>query len=128
MTSSKSQTSESDTLIKNGYASGIKKDWWVFWQGTTPQECITVSASNDPGYRPNFCYEKEWDKASKAEVGLAAVEVAAGTAAAVAAGYVSGGTGALPAYCLATTGLAFVDAWILAGTMANDKWPHGIEQ
>ena len=62
------------------------------------------------------------------EVGLIAVEVAAGVAAGVVAGAGSGGSGALPAYCLATTGLAAVDAWILAGTMAEDKWPEGISQ
>jgi hypothetical protein len=33
-----------------------------------------------PGYRPNFCFEKKWNKASKAEIGLAATEDAVGVA------------------------------------------------
>jgi len=89
---------------------------------------VKIKAHGYADYEPNFCYEKKWDKASKAEVGLFAVEVVAGVVAAVAGGAASGGAGAAPAYCLATTAVSAGGAWLLAGEMAEDKWPNGINQ
>lgn len=94
----------------------------------TTVDCITIKASDYPGYRPNFCFEKEWDTASKTEAALFAFEVGVGVVAAGAAGSATGGGGAPIAYCGATTSLATLDAWLLAGTMAEDKWPNGIDQ
>ena len=75
---------------------------------------------------PNFCYERKWDTASQMQVGIFAVEIVAGTVAAVAGGAASGGAGAAPAYCLATTAVSAVGAWVLAEEMRDDKWPYGI--
>jgi hypothetical protein len=36
------------------------------------------------------------------------------------------GPGAIAAYCATTTAVSAAGAWLLAGTMAGDKWPNGI--
>jgi len=119
--------------IDNNFEQGtvfkkcIKGDWWNFWNGPDKTvDCIKIKAEGYADYVPNFCYERKWDKASQAQVGIFAVEIVAGTVAAVAGGAASGGAGAAPAYCLATTAVSAAGAWLLAGTMAGDKWPNGI--
>jgi hypothetical protein len=37
----------------------MKGDWWKLWEGEESTSCIKVSASDYPGYRPNFCFEDE---------------------------------------------------------------------
>jgi hypothetical protein len=115
-------------VIKNGYASCIKSDWWKFWQGTTPQDCITVSASNDPGYRPNYCFEKDWDSADTVEAIDLIAETAVGVTLAALAAPESGGTLSYPAYCMGSIAVSAAGGWILSSVHANDKWPHGIDQ
>ena len=48
----------------------------------------------------------------------------------VAAGMLASpsGPGAIAAYCATTTVVSAAGAWLLAGTMADDKWPNGINQ
>jgi hypothetical protein len=36
-------------MIKSGYASCIKKDWWKFWKGTEDVDCVKIKASDYPG-------------------------------------------------------------------------------
>jgi hypothetical protein len=62
----------------------------------------------------------------KAEVGLFAGEVAIGIVVAAIAS--PSGPGSIAAYCATTTAVSAAGAWLLAGTMAADKWPHGIDQ
>ncbi len=119
--------------IDNNFEQGtvfkkcVKGDWWSFWDGPDKSvECIKIKAEGYADYVPNFCYERKWDRASKAQVGIFAVEIVAGTVAAVAGGAASGGAGAMPAYCLATTAVSAVGAWVLAEEMRDDKWPYGI--
>jgi hypothetical protein len=102
----------------------IKGDWWAFWEGTKTVPCVKIKGHGYTDYGPNFCYEKKWDSASVAEVGIFAGEVVAGAV----AGFFSGGAAALPAYCATSVGVSAVGAWALAGTMAEDKWPSGINQ
>lgn len=110
------------------YKGCVKGDWWEFWKDDEDVPCVKIKAHGYADYEPNFCYEKKWDKASKAEVALFAGEVVAGTAAAIVTGAGTGGLGSWAAYCGTTTAVSAGGAWLLAGTMANDKWPHGIDQ
>ena len=119
--------------IDNNFEQGtvfkkcVKGDWWSFWDGPDKTvDCIKIKAEGYADYVPNFCYERKWDRASKAQVGIFAVEIVAGTVAAVAGGAASGGAGAAPAYCLATTAVSAVGAWVLAEEIRDDKWPYGI--
>jgi hypothetical protein len=109
------------------YKSCVKGDWWAFWEGPDKTvECIKIKAEGYGDYEPNFCYERKWDSASKAEVGLFAGEVAIGIVAAAIAS--PSGPGSIAAYCATTTAVSAAGAWLLVGTMAADKWPHGIDQ
>jgi hypothetical protein len=112
------------------YKSCVKGDWWAFWKEDKNVPCVKIHAEagypND--YEQNFCYEKKWDSASKAEVGIFAAEIVAGVVAAALATPETLGAGALPAYCAASMGVSAAGAWALSGTMAEDKWPKGIDQ
>jgi hypothetical protein len=88
-------------------------------------ECIKIKAEGYSDYEPNFCYERKWDSASKAKVGLIAGELAIGIAVGILAS--PSGPGSIAAYCGTTTAVSAAGAWLLAGTMADDKWPHGID-
>ena len=70
--------------------------------------------------------EKEWDEASKAEAALFGTEMVVGAAAAILASPT--GPGAVAAYCGASMAISTAGAWVLAGYMAEDKWPNGINQ
>jgi hypothetical protein len=108
------------------YKSCVKSGWWKpFWADPDLDvECIKIKAEGYSDYKPNFCYERKWDKASKAEVGLIAGEVALGVAVGILASPT--GPGSIAAYCATTTAVSAAGAWLLAGTMAGDKWPNGI--
>jgi hypothetical protein len=107
------------------YKSCVKDKWWKFWNGPDKTvECIKIKAEGYSDYKPNFCYEREWDKASKAEVGLIAGEVAIGVAVGILAS--PSGPGSIAAYCATTTAVSAAGAWLLAGEIAGDKWPNGI--
>jgi hypothetical protein len=107
------------------YKGCVKGDWWAFWEGPYKTvDCIKIKAEGYGDYEPNFCYERKWDSASKAEVGLFAGEVAIGMVVAAIAS--PSGPGSIAAYCATTTAVSAAGAWLLAGTMAGDKWPNGI--
>ena len=107
------------------YKGCVKGDWWAFWEGPDKTvDCIKIKAEGYGDYEPNFCYERKWDSASKAEVGLFAGEVAIGIVVAAIAS--PSGPGSIAAYCATTTAVSAAGAWLLAGTMAGDKWPNGI--
>jgi hypothetical protein len=108
------------------YKSCVKSGWWKpFWVAPDLDvECIKIKAEGYSDYKPNFCYERKWDKASMTEVGLIAGEVALGVAVGILAS--PSGPGAIAAYCGTTTAVSAAGAWLLAGTMAADKWPNGI--
>jgi len=112
------------------YKTCVKGDWWKFWEDSEQISCIKIKATpvEEEGKPANFCYEKSWDRASQVEVGLFAGEIIVGVGAASLAGGASGGIGAVPAYCIATTAVSAGGAWLLAGEMAEDKWPNGINQ
>ncbi len=57
-------------------------------------------------------------------MGIIAGEVALGVAVGILAS--PSGPGSIAAYCGATTAVSAAGAWLLAGTMAGDKWPNGI--
>ena len=117
---------EQGTLCK----SCVKGDWWAFWKEDKDVPCVKIhaEAGYPDDYEQNFCYEKKWDSASKAEVGIFAAEIVAGVVAAALATPETLGAGALPAYCAASMGVSAAGAWVLTGTMAEDKWPNGINQ
>jgi hypothetical protein len=108
------------------YKSCVKSGWWKpFW--AVPDlnvECIKIKAEGYGDYKPNFCYERKWDSASITEVGLIAGEVSLGVAVGILAS--PSGPGSIAAYCATTTAVSAAGAWLLAGTMAGDKWPNGI--
>lgn len=112
------------------YKSCVKGDWWAFWKEDKNVPCVKIhaEAGYPDDYEHNFCYEKKWDSASKAEVGIFAAEIVAGVVAAALATPETLGAGALPAYCAASMGVSAAGAWALSGTMAKDKWPNGINQ
>jgi len=106
------------------YKSCIKGSWWKPWEPNVNVECIKIKAEGYSDYEPNFCYERKWDKASQAKVGLIAGEVTLGVAIGILAS--PSGPGSIAAYCATTTAVSAAGAWLLAGTMAGDKWPNGI--
>ena len=85
---------------------------------------IKIKAEGYSDYKPNFCYERKWDGASMTEIGLIAGEVTLGVAVGIRAS--PSGPGSIAAYCATTTAVSAAGAWLLAGTMAGDKWPNGI--
>jgi len=107
------------------YKSCVKGTWWKPWEPADVNvECIKIKAEGYSDYKPNFCYERKWDSASITEVGLIAGEVALGVAVGILAS--PSGPGSIAAYCATTTAVSAAGAWLLAGTMAGDKWPNGI--
>lgn len=107
------------------YKSCVKGDWWAFWEGPDKTvDCIKIKAEGYGDYEPNFCYERKWDSASITEIGLIAGEVTLGVAVGILASPT--GPGSIAAYCATTTAVSAAGAWLLAGTMAGDKWPNGI--
>jgi hypothetical protein len=108
------------------YKSCVKGSWWKPLEPNVNVECIKIKAEGYSDYEPNFCYERKWDKASQAKVGLFAGELALGITVGILAS--PSGPGSIAAYCGTTTAVSAAGAWLLAGTMAGDKWPHGIDQ
>ncbi|MCK4893268.1 MAG: hypothetical protein KAT07_04840, partial [Calditrichia bacterium] len=108
------------------YKKCIKGDWWNFWEDTDDVDCIKVELKGYGDYDPNFCFEKKWDEASRAEAALFGTEMVVGAAAAILASPT--GPGAVAAYCGASMAISTAGAWVLAGYMAEDKWPNGINQ
>ncbi len=108
------------------YKKCIKGDWWEFWQENENPDCIKVELKGYGDYDPNFCFEKKWDEASRAEAALFGTEMVVGAAAALLAAPT--GPGALVAYCGTSMAVSTAGAWVLAGYMAEDKWPNGINQ
>ena len=108
------------------YKKCIKGDWWEFWQDNENPDCIKVELKGYGDYDPNFCFEKKWDEASKAEAALFGTEMVVGAAAALLAAPT--GPGALVAYCGTSMAVSTAGAWVLAGYMAEDKWPNGINR
>ena len=107
------------------YKSCVKGTWWKPGEpNNIDVECIKVKAEGYSDYKPNFCYERKWDSASITEIGLIAGEVALGVAVGILASPT--GPGSIAAYCATTTAVSAAGAWLLAGTMAGDKWPNGI--
>jgi len=107
------------------YKSCVKDKWWTFWDGPNKDvDGIKIKAEGYSDYKPNFCYERKWDGASMTEIGLIAGEVTLGVAVGIRAS--PSGPGSIAAYCATTTAVSAAGAWLLAGTMAGDKWPNGI--
>ena len=114
--------SASNTVFKSCKVASIWDTLTTDYENPT---CININAYETPTDGPNFCYEPKWDSAAQAGLAVETVSIVVG----VAAGLVTSptGVGAIAAYCAGNLAISCVGGWITAETMAEDKWPSGID-